>query len=82
MSQTPRINFEIIRSQMRMYDSSEQSVEYTLMSDERKAKERENRYLLELELTALDFIRDELKELARDVESRSKQVSQLLDSRV
>ena len=81
MSNTPRVNFEVLRNQLRMYDSSGPSVDY-LLSDPAARPERESRYLLELELTALDFIRDELKELARDVESRSKQVSQLLDSRV
>lgn len=79
MSNTPRVNFETLYNQLRMYDSSEGSASYHLRQPEEKS-ERQTKYLLELELTALDFIRDELKELARDVESRSKQVAQFLDN--
>ena len=81
MSNTPRVNFHVLNHQILMYASSVPRVEYSL-TPTNKRSERETRYDLELELTALDFIRDELKELARDVESRAKQVSQILDSRI
>lgn len=78
---TPRVNFNVLLNQIQMYESSGPTVDYLLTVPEARL-DRETRYKLELELTALDFIRDELKELAKDVESRSKQVSQLLDQRL
>lgn len=81
MSNTPRVNFDVLRNQIQMYDSSEPSVNFSLTPIEQRT-DREAKYNLELELTALDFIRDELKELQRDIESRSKAVADLLDSRI
>lgn len=77
----PRVNFRMLENQISMYDSSEPSVEY-MLAKANDNKSREARFNLELELTALDFIRDELKELAKDVESRSKQLAEQLDSEV
>ena len=76
---TPRVDFWILQKQIHNYLSTEPRIN---IDGSPFGSDREQAYSLEAELTALDFLKDEMRALLNDIDTRSRYLADKLDSGV